>query len=56
MSNALATAGRKGLAVLVLVFVAYLTLKFVIGLITSIAWILAAIVALVAVVWAVRTL
>ena len=44
------------LAALVLAVVAWLLLKVVIGVVAGLAWLVAVIVCLVAVVWAVRTL
>jgi hypothetical protein len=48
--------GRKLLAVAVLALAAWLLLKLVIGIVTTVAWIVAIGVAFVAVIWAVRTL
>lgn len=56
MRGALATLGKKALAVVVLVVAAYLLFKLVIGLITSLVWFLVAVIAVLAVIWAVRTL
>lgn len=56
MSEAVAGLGRKLLAVAVLVVAAYLLFKLVIGLVASVAWFIVAVVAVLAVVWAVRTL
>ncbi len=56
MANALSQLGRKALAVAVLVAAAYLLFKLVVGFVASIVWILVAVVAVVAVIWAVRTL
>ena len=49
-------AGRKMLAVLVLVLAAYVLFKVVIGFVAAVAWIAVVVVALVAVVWALRVL
>ncbi len=46
--------GAKLLAGLVLAVVAWLVFKFVIGLVMTLAWVAAAVVMLVAVVWALR--
>jgi hypothetical protein len=56
MSEAVASLGKKALAVVVLVVAAYLLFKLVIGLITSLAVFIVAAIAVVAVIWAVRTL
>ena len=48
--------GRRALAILVLVIAAWILLKIVIGIVAGIAWFVAVVVALVAVVWAARTL
>lgn len=46
----------KGLAVLVLVFVAYLLFKVVLGIVTTVVWIAVVIAAVIGVFWALRTL
>ena len=56
MSHALTESGKKALAVAILVLVAYLVFKLVVGLVTSLLWFAVAVVAVLAVVWAVRTL
>lgn len=56
MRNGLGELARKGLAVLVLLAVAYLAFKLLVGVVTALAWVVVALVAVVAVVWAVRTL
>jgi hypothetical protein len=56
MGEAVSTAGRKALAVAILLAASWLLLKFVIGLVTTVAWIAVVILALIAVVWAVRVL
>jgi hypothetical protein len=48
--------GKKALALLVLLVAAYILLKVVIGFVTAIAGTLVIIVAIVAVVWAIRVL
>jgi hypothetical protein len=48
--------GARVLAALVLAVAAWLLLKVVIGIVTGLAWIVAVVLGLVAVVWAVRTL
>ena len=48
--------GRRLIATIVLLVVAWLVLKFVIGAVTAVAWIVVAILALVATLWAVNVL
>jgi hypothetical protein len=47
---------RRGLAVVVLIVAAYILLKLVIGFVTAIAGTVAIILAIVAIIWAIRTL
>jgi hypothetical protein len=49
-------AGRKLLAIAVLVVAAYVLFKLVLGFVAAVAWIIVVLVALVAVVWAVGVL
>lgn len=49
-------AGRKLLAVAILVVVAWLLFKLVLGFVAAIAWIAVVVVAVIAVVWALRVL
>jgi hypothetical protein len=56
MGEAMATIGRKTLAVGVLLLASWLLLKVVIGVVATVAWIGVVIVAIVAVVWALRVL
>ena len=56
MGEALSQAGRKLLAVAVLLLAAYVLFKVVLGFVTAIAWIAVAVLAVVAVVWALRVL
>ena len=49
-------AGRKVLAVGVLVAAAYLLFKIVLGFVTTVAWIALIVLAVIAVVWALRVL
>ena len=56
MSTALANFGKKALAILVLVVAAYLLFELIVGFVSAIAWVVIAVLALVAVIWAVRTL
>lgn len=48
--------GRRVLSLLVLVVAAWLLLKFVIGFVTAIASVVVVVGALIAVIWAIRTL
>ena len=48
--------GRKALALVVLLLAAWLLFKVVIGFVATIAWVLVAVVAVIAVVWALRVL
>ena len=56
MGEAVSSAGRKALAVAILLVASWLLLKFVIGLVTAAASVAVVILALIAVVWAVRVL
>ena len=50
------TLGSRALAGVILVIAAWLLFKVVIGIVSAVAWTLITIVAVVAVIWAVRTL
>jgi hypothetical protein len=56
MGQAISDAARKLLAVAVLVVAAFVLFKLVIGFVAAIAWIIIAIVAVMAVIWALRVL
>ena len=56
MSEALANAGRKALAVVILVAAAYVLLKLVIGVVMAVAWVVIAVLAVVGIIWAIRVL
>ena len=56
MGQLASNAGRKLLALLVLAAAAWVLFKIVLGLVTAVAWVLVAVVALVAVIWALRVL
>jgi hypothetical protein len=56
VGEALSNAGRKALAVLVLVVAAYILFKMVLGFVAGLVWIVVAIVAVIAVIWALRVL
>jgi hypothetical protein len=56
MGQVASDAARKLLAVAVLVVAAYVLFKLVLGFVAAIAWIVVAIVAVFAVIWALRVL
>ena len=56
MGQAISDGARKLLAVAVLVVAAFVLFKLVLGFIAAIAWIIVAVVAVMAVIWAVRVL
>jgi hypothetical protein len=56
MGQMASDAARKLLAVAVLVVAAFVLFKLVIGFVAAIAWILVAVVAVMAVIWALRVL
>lgn len=56
MGQAASDAGRKLVAIGVLALAAYILFKLVVGFVTSIALILVAVMAVVAVIWALRAL
>jgi hypothetical protein len=56
MGQAISDAARKLLAVAVLVVAAFVLFKLVIGFVAAIAWIIVAVVAVMAVIWALRVL
>ena len=56
MGEAVSEAGKKVLAVGILVLAAYLLFKLVLGFVMAVAWIAVVIVAVLAVIWAVRVL
>ncbi len=56
MGEAVADVGKKGLALVVLLGAAYLLFKVVLGFVATLAWIAIAILAVIAVVWAIRVL
>jgi hypothetical protein len=56
MGEALSQAGRKVLAVGVLILAAYLLFKVVLGFVMAVAWIAIVVVAIAAVIWALRVL
>jgi hypothetical protein len=56
MGQLASDAARKLLAVAVLVVAAYVLFKLVLGFVAAVAWVVVAIVAVLAVVWALRVL
>ncbi len=56
MGEAASQAGRKLLAVCVLLLAAYVLFKIVLGFVTAVAWIAVLVLAVVAVIWALRVL
>jgi fatty acid desaturase len=56
MGQLASDAARKLLAVAVLIVAAYVLFKLVLGFVAAIAWIVVAVVAVFAVIWAVRVL
>ncbi|MGI8845205.1 MAG: hypothetical protein ACR2HC_03385 [Thermoleophilaceae bacterium] len=56
MGEQLATVGRKGVAVAVVVGAAFVLFKLVIGAIAAVAWFAIVIVAIAAIIWASRVL
>ncbi len=48
--------GRKALALAVLLVAAWILFKLVLGFVTAVAWVVVVVLALVAVVWAIRVL
>ncbi len=56
MGEALSQAGRKLLAIVILLVVAWLLFKLVLGFVAAVAWIAVVVLAVVAVIWALRVL
>jgi hypothetical protein len=56
MREAASNAGRKALAILILAVAGFLLFKALIGTVVAVLWIVIAVVALIAVIWAVGTL
>ncbi|HEX2162241.1 MAG TPA: hypothetical protein VHF88_10530 [Thermoleophilaceae bacterium] len=56
MGEAVRTGTRKLLALAVLLVAAWILFKIVLGFVTAVAWIAVAVLAVVAVVWAIRVL
>jgi len=56
MSEALSNIGGKLLALVILLVAGWILLKIVIGVVTAIAWIVVAVLAVIAVIWALNRL
>ena len=56
MGEAISTAGKKVLAVGVLLLAAWILFKVVLGFVTAVAWIAVVVLAIIAIVWALRVL
>ena len=56
MGQAAADLGKKAVALVVLLVAAWILFKLVIGVVAAVAWVVVAVLALVAVVWAIRVL
>ena len=56
MAEFASQAGRKLLAVLVLILAAWILFKVVLGVVTAVAWIVVVVLAIAAIVWAIRVL
>jgi hypothetical protein len=56
MAAAAKTAGIKLLAIVVLLIAAWVLFKVVLGVVTAVAWVAVVVLAIVAVVWAIRVL
>jgi len=54
MREAASEAGKKGLALLVLLVAAWILFKLVLGVVTAVAWVVVAVLAVVAIIWAAR--
>jgi hypothetical protein len=56
MGQTVSDLGRKALALLVLLLAAWILFKLVLGFVAAVAWIVIAVIAVAAVIWAVRVL
>jgi hypothetical protein len=56
MGERASEAGRKLLAVVVLLAAAWVLFKLVLGFVAAVAWVVVAVLAVVAIVWAIRVL
>lgn len=56
MGNAISDIARKALALLILLAAAWVLFKIVIGVVAAVAWIVVAVIAVMAIIWALRVL
>ena len=56
MREAAGDLGRRALAIFVLLIAAWILLKVVIGIVTAVFWTVAVVLAIVAIIWALRVL
>jgi hypothetical protein len=56
MRESLSSAGRRAIALLVLLLAAYVLFKVVLAVATAVVWIAVVIIAIAAIVWAIRVL
>jgi hypothetical protein len=56
MSSSSSSLGKRAIAVLVLLLAAWILLKVLIGIAVAVFWVVLAVAALVAIVWAIRVL
>lgn len=56
MREAISDLGRKAIALAILLVAAFILFKLVIGVVTAVAWAIVAVVAVIGVLWALRTL
>jgi hypothetical protein len=56
MGQTVSDLGRKALALVVLLIAAWILFKLVLGFVAAVAWIVVAVVAVAAVIWAIRVL
>ena len=56
MGEAISNVGKKVLAVAVLLLAAWILFKVVLGFVTAVAWIAVVVLAVIAIVWALRVL
>ena len=56
MREAAGDLGRKAIALLVLLVAAWILFKVVLGIVAAVAWIVVAVLAIAAIVWAIRVL
>jgi hypothetical protein len=56
MREAAGDLGKRAIAILVLLIAAWILLKVVIGIVTAVFWTVAVVLAIVAIIWAIRVL